>query len=313
MPSNNDDISLTRLMPDVSLRPRDRLTEWRNFLNRSEDSIGGEQTMPSRLRSRDEFLQEVVAPEEAPSTTRDGQLNHSFLTMQSTEILGVITEIHRSDGYYGFRQYLINRPFYMRSIQDRGDGWLSMACRCIGRREEIASGVRELRDLRSFSLSKVKVRNIRMEEREEAFNAYQRLINPSIAEVEEGFEFKVVPDDESKMKKRKVTKRIVKFGGVWTQECAIPENRGRMFMRLIQDMNVSSAQVFQNEVTVVLCNHEGRQLPGVCLMTFRGDNLDGDAGAVTLHTGINSNCPFELNARGEIVVINEGGSSVEDR
>lgn len=276
---------------------------YQDFMRSIEDQEpGGEQTMPPRPRSIYELVQEhsnrFPSPE-ALSTTPEGRLNHSFLIVNINEVIGVVTDLHRSDGYYRYRQYLIGRPFYVKNIVDVGEGWKSASCRCMVRREELAPGNNELRDLRSFSVGRAKFTIVPVEERENVYNDYLRRANPDLAEVGDEFEFKIVPDDESKMKKRRIPKRQIKFHGLWNVQCARPENRGFVYLALNSnhiDATGACRLLFH------LCDYNGHPIADSNLLSITGDNLAGELGYITPYLGITRNVPFELDERGRVTI-----------
>ncbi len=265
--------------------------------NRVEITFDTGGDMPVRPTLRELAREEPMDVDGAPvSTTQSGELRHPFLTATAREKIFIITEIGPRDSHYRYRNFILNRPFYGVAGGPTGDGdYMSVSLRCMTRREELAPGIVALDNVRSFRIDYAKYRKYSIERRREVYEEYLRRVNPSLAELGEEFSFSIVPDDESKIKPRRLKSLLKHFGGMWIAT-KHPTAKYDEMVFLTMETGETDGRTY---VAFRLVTNKGQLLPQGAIFTLMG-NRDADLGWLHLSRQVSQDVPFRLVGDGEI-------------
>jgi len=261
--------------------------------------IGREEV--GEMPSRREVVRVVPNPVlEELSTTREGELRFPFLIMEPREKVVTITEMKERHRYYRFREQFIGRPFYGASIETESDGYVTLTLRCMIRREEIVTGIRDLEGMRATVIGGVKIAIHQPGDRERLYEAYLRRTRPGYQEVGADFDFTIIPDDESKMERREVQKKMNKFQGWW-----IPALHQKVKFKECMFLEQECTEGVDGgiETTIFLVDCQGNRLNRSNLVRFIGDN-NGELGHLVRVSDISEGSPFRLNVDGTMFMRN---------
>ncbi len=240
-----------------------------------------------------------IRPEGAErSTTAEGELLFPFLPAGVRDKIGIVREMDASDAYYSLREYIVNRPFYTNTYTRHRNGLYDATLRCMLRREELAPG-NSIGDIRTFSVHDASMEFYPVEDREWLYREYLGRTRPWYVEAV-GVEARIVPDDEDKIKPRKVKGQLPRFMGTWAPIMATEKYKDCIFVKLSTRSPGNSTRPV--EVDLILVDYQGIPVSSPYLMTLVGD-LNGVLGHVSTYSGVDERlCPFELDGASSLIV-----------